>query len=234
MNCKKRSAYFMSALAVMLLCAPRGYSQDKTRAGGSVPAPNEESLKSLAQCAPEYKDYQVQVVPLPLTTPDASIKVVSRLKWFAGTGGPESGGIRITEQLSVGMVSLDSQKKEEAAKLFNQTVTTGICTKMASNPISRYCLLVVSGEGGGLITGGGAQWRRSSILTSGKVGGIGGTVMGGSGYITAEVFLLDTRTKALVAYSDDPIGKGNDVDAAVKDLANAVAKKFSEIAIQAK
>jgi len=151
----------------------------------------------------------VQVVPLPMAVPALSMKVVSRVKCFVGTGGPDSGGIRLTPTVSIGAVSLDDKKREEAAKLLDKEVRAGISRSITSNAESKYRLLVVSGEGGGII-------------------------MGEGGFLTAEVFLLDTRTKALVAYSDDPIGKGNDVDAAVKDLANAVAKKFSEIAIQAK
>ncbi len=208
MNWEKYSAYFILTLAVMLLFAPVGYTQDKSRRECNC-TPNEESLKSLTQYAPEYKDYQIQMVALPMAVPALSIKIVSRIKYFVGTVGPDSGGIKLTPTVSIGAVPFDKKKKEEAAKLLDRKVRAGISRNITSNAESKYRLLVVSGEGGGIIIGEG-------------------------GFITAEVFLLDTRTKTLVAYSDDPIGKGSDVDTAIKDLANAVAEKCSEIAIQAK
>jgi hypothetical protein len=178
-------------------------------AAAALRAADTNALEALTQLAPEYTNYGIQSVSLPVTIPDVSLKVISRVNCFVGVGPAGSGGIQITPTESIGRVDLNDKEKEQAAKIFAQAVTDAISKELKVTEDSNWLLLVVSGKGGGMI-------------------------MGEGGYIDAEIFLLDTKGKTLVAYSKDPMGKGNTVNAALQDLAVDVTQKVLEMAKQGK
>jgi hypothetical protein len=178
-------------------------------AATALRAEDNEALKALTQVAPSYTDYGVQSVSLPVAIPNVSLNVVCRVKSFVCSGPPESGGIAITPTLSIGRVDLDEKQKVQAAKVFVQAVTNSIAKELKVKEGSTRLLLVVSGNGGGMI-------------------------MGEGGFFDAQIFLLDTRSKTLVAYSKEPMGKGSSVNAALQDLASEVTKEVLKMAKQSK
>ncbi len=164
-------------------------------------------LEALLDYGPEYKGYRLGIVSEPITAPDISLRIVCRVDRFVGTAPVGSGGVRINSTTEIGALSLDAQQQEQAAQVFDQAVTAALSRRMRLNDDSRYRFFVVSGVGGGMIVGSG-------------------------GYLDAEVFLLDTEARALLAYSDDPMGKGNSADPALRNLAEDVAKSFSRLVMQ--
>ncbi len=113
--------------------------------------------------------------------------------------------VRDHDGVRVGAMSLDDAEKQRIAKLFERAVATVVSKEVPVQDESAWRLLVVSGEGGGFMVGSG-------------------------GMITAELFLLETRNRTLVAHSSEPLGKGESVDAAVQDLANEVTRAFKQMA----
>jgi hypothetical protein len=198
---------FTTALSIGLLCLLGCATVPAPQQRQATPARGEEGLKALAELAPEYSGYSVDTVSLPVTAPDICLEVVCRVASFVRTAPAGSGGVHIGPNTEVGAVTLNDKEKEEAAGKFNQAVHAAISRQFTLNPDSALCLVVVSGTGGGMMIGYG-------------------------GFIESKIFLLDTEAKTLLAYSDEPMGKGNDVDAALEDLAAEVNRAFLKMAKQ--
>jgi hypothetical protein len=161
---------------------------------------SDKALDTLRQLGPEYNDYRVLKVSLPVDTSSISLKVVGKVTRFAHIVGGKSE-----------TVPLADQEKQEVAKTFERVVTAAISNAITVRDDSKYRLVVVSGEGGGVMIGAG-------------------------GIITATLFLLNTQDRALLSDSSeyDSIGKGSTLDGALNDLAVQVAKRFSKMAKPAK